>query len=95
LSGIISGSAFMLFVFENFSRWRVTSCTHSHTQSEVLALKQHLANGMREAFKILKGKTFLVHQKQMHMTVEEDPYLNAVSELQVSQEGAFISYFIK
>uniref|UniRef100_A0A7S1HC96 Uncharacterized protein n=2 Tax=Hemiselmis andersenii TaxID=464988 RepID=A0A7S1HC96_HEMAN len=46
-------------------------------QAEVLALKEHLASGMREAFKVLKGKTFQVHQKMMHMTVEEDPYLNA------------------
>lgn len=46
-------------------------------RAEVAALKEHLAGGMREAFKCLKGKSFTVHQKQMHMTVEEDPYLNA------------------
>mmetsp|Transcript_15940 Transcript_15940/g.24827 ORF Transcript_15940/g.24827 Transcript_15940/m.24827 type:complete len:252 (+) Transcript_15940:357-1112(+) len=47
-------------------------------QAEVEALKEHLASGMREAFRgALKGKQFQVHGKQMQMTVEEDPYLNA------------------
>ena len=34
-------------------------------RAEVAALKEHLAAGMREAFKCVKGKTFLVHNKQV------------------------------
>jgi hypothetical protein len=41
----------------------------------------HAASGMREVFKKLKGKTFSVHNKQMQMTVEEDPYLNGSASL--------------
>jgi hypothetical protein len=45
---------------------------------EVQQLKRHLAEGMREAFrKTVEGRKFLVHNKPMSMTVEEDPYLNA------------------
>mmetsp|Transcript_10303 Transcript_10303/g.34392 ORF Transcript_10303/g.34392 Transcript_10303/m.34392 type:complete len:388 (-) Transcript_10303:1005-2168(-) len=49
----------------------------SEKHAEFVALKEHLASGMREAFKGVKGKHFLVHGKMMPMTVEEDPYLNA------------------
>ena len=54
-----------------------SSARQGEAKEEVAALKQHLAAGMRDAFKKLKGKTYMVHGKQMQMTVEEDPYLNA------------------
>jgi len=54
-----------------------SSRSDAEATAEVESLKEHLASGMREAFRTLKGKVFLVHGKQMQMTVEDDPYLNA------------------